>query len=88
MTWLVDSHQFEDEVAQSAEKEDNNTNHAGLVFSTSEKGGGQQDNNGDWNRTDSQGELGIGSFCNDDDKLNNEAEKKEEIEFQESNVNL
>lgn len=87
-TRLVDSHKLEDEVAESAKVENNDNNHSGDVLPAGEEGSGNKNYNGDGNRNDGQGKLGVALLGNDDDELNNETEEEEEIELQQGNVNL
>lgn len=84
----VDSDQFEDEVAEAAQVEDDDHDHAHLVLLISEVGSAEQDENGDRDSGDGQSKFGIALLGNDDDELDDEAQEEEEIELQESDVDL
>ena len=66
----------------------NDGNHAQSQFSSSENTSKNQDNDCDGNRSNRQLEFEIMLAHNDDDELNGEAEKEEEIEFEKRNVDL
>lgn len=88
VSWLVDAHQLEDEVGETAEVEDEDNGHARLVLLLGEVGGCEQDTDGDGDRGNREGEFGVRGFGNNDDKLNDESEEEEKVEFEERNVNL
>lgn len=85
---MVDANQFEDKVRQAAEEENHDNNHARLVFPASKVGCRQENDNGDGNSRNRQSKLGVRLLCDDDDKLNDEAQEEEEIELEEGDVNL
>jgi hypothetical protein len=85
---LVDSNELEEEPRQAAEVEDDGADHAGLVLVAGEVGGRQQDDDSDGNSGDCQVELDVGLSGDYDQKLDGKAQEEEEIELQESNVDL
>ena len=62
--------------------------HASRTFSACDITGQYKDQNRNRDSGDCQGEFDIFLCDDNDDKLNSEAEKEEEIEFEECNVNL
>jgi hypothetical protein len=88
VTGLVDSDKLEDEVAETAEVEDDDGNHARLVLPAGEECGAEEDDDGDWNGGNRQSELGIVGRSDNDDKLDDEAQEEEEIELEKGDVNL
>lgn len=88
VTWLIDTDKLEEEVGKAAKVEQNNEAGAEAVFALGEKGGTQQDSNGDWDGGNVQAELDILQAVNDDEELNGEAEEEEKIELEQGDVNL
>jgi hypothetical protein len=86
--FLVHAAELEDEVAEAAEVEDDDGDHADSVFTASEEGGGEKDDNTDGNGDDGQDELNVPCAGNNDDKLDDEAQEEEEVEFEEGDVDL
>lgn len=88
MSRLVDSDQLEDEVAETSEVENNDSDHASLVLTASEESGGKQNQDSNRDGDDGQREFGIILVSNNDNELHDEAEEEEEIELEESDINL
>jgi len=85
---VVDPHELEEEVAQSAKVEEDGHDHAKPVLSLRGEGGKEQNTNRDWNRSDCEAELVFRHARDDDEKLDGETEEEEEVELQQRNVNL
>lgn len=62
--------------------------HARGIFSASEETGHEEDYNGHWDRCNGEVELNVGRVNYHDDELNGKAQEEEEIELEESDVNL
>jgi hypothetical protein len=88
VTWLVNSNQLKDEVAETSEVKNDDSNHAGLVLAAGEECGGEENQNGDGDGDDGEGEFRIILVGDDDNELNDEAEEEEEIELEQSDINL
>ena len=88
MTGLIDAHELENEVAETAKVEDDDDNHAGLVLAAGEERGCKENEDGDGDGGDGQRKLGVVSFGDNDNELDDEAEEEEEIELEECNVDL
>ena len=86
---LVDAHEFEDEVGEGDEIAKNDEQHAVLVLLAREEGGRQKDDNRDGNDGNGEAKLEVfGLVVDHDEELDHEAEEEEEVELEESNVNL
>ena len=88
MACLVHSGELEDEVRQSAEEEDDGEEHAELVLSSGPECCHDEDDDRDWDSGDRDPFLGVCDVVDDDEELDCEAQKEEEIELQQSDVNL
>ncbi len=85
---LVHSCQLENKVSQSAEEQEQCNDHSKIVLTTSPEGCHKQDNDGDGNGGDRKRIFGVWFSSNDDKKLYCESEEEEEIELQQSNIDL
>ena len=66
----------------------NDGNHSGGSFATDEPGTAEQNDDGHWNRGHCESELCSSSSRDQHKELNCEAQKEEEIEFQQRDVDL
>lgn len=88
VAWLVDTDKLEKEIAETAKEEDDDSNHSWLVFAASEKCSGKKNDNGNWDGSDGQSEFDVGGVGDNDDELYDESKEEEEIELEQSNVDL
>lgn len=80
--------ELEKEVYEATVVKDDDSNHSKLVFDAGEVGGADQDQNRDWDRDNGESKFGIVGLGHNDHKLDNEAEKEEEVELEQCNINL
>jgi hypothetical protein len=85
---LVDAHQLEKEVCESAKVEEDDCNHAGSILALSEEGSKQQDCNRDGDGGGRKAELILSLSRDDDEELHGEAKEEEEIKLQQGDVDL
>ena len=85
---LVHSGKFEDEVGQAAKEQEDGHNHPELVLTPCPKGGHEQYEDRDWDGSNRETKFCICQSSYDNQELHGEAQEKEEVEFQQGNVNL
>lgn len=96
MSGLVHANQFEDEIGETSHVGAHDYNTARLILTTSEECREKEDEDSNGDSGDCQDELGRGDLTatgdglarDDDQELNGEAQKEEEIELQKCNVDL
>lgn len=66
----------------------NDDDHAKCILMSSEDSREDQNDDGHWNSSKSQGKLDVRLPCHDDHELNRKSKEEEEIEFQEGDVDL
>lgn len=88
MTRLVHPGELEDKVCQSAEEKDNGKKHSELVLPSRPECCHNEDDDSDRDSGDRNPFLGICDVVDDNEELYSEAQEEEEIELQQSNVNL
>lgn len=86
--WLVNPDELVEEVGKAAEVADNDDGHADLILDPGEPGSQKQNGNSNGDGGDGKTEFGVGFERNNNQKLNSEAEEKEEVELQKCDINL
>ena len=88
VTWLVDADELEEEVGQRGNVKADGGDHAGFDFFACPESGEGEDNDCDWNGGYGEIEFPVCDVCDDDEKLDGEAEEEVEIELEKCDINL
>lgn len=85
---LIHPSKLENEVSQSAEEEEDGNDHSKDILATRPEGCHEQNYNSNGDSGDCQAIFRISETRNNDKELHRKSEEEEEIEFEQSNVNL
>lgn len=88
MSFLVHSHELEDEVSQACKVQDEDEDHARATLAAREECGEQEDHDGKGNGGHCETPFSVRNVRHNDEELDGEAEEEEEIEFEEGDIDL
>ena len=88
LDWIVHANELKDEVRHAGEVEEDDEALARVGFTAREEGGEEEKDDRDGERGDGEDELVSLDVDRDDEELDGVAEEEEEVELEESDVDL
>ena len=88
VAWLVYAHELEEKVGERGDVETDGCYHARFDFFARPKGSEGEDDDCDWDGGDGEVKFAVCHVCDNDEKLDGEAQEEVEIKLEKCDINL